>query len=78
MNKRIKVQCISTNSGFHTRLKRGKWYDAEICYKDKDTLLTDLYLIYQSQNDIYPELYDKKLFRTLSEKRDFKLNKLGV
>lgn len=73
MDKRIKVQCISTNSGLHTRLKRGKWYDAEI-----SPIFTCSYLIYQSQNDIYPELYDKKLFRTLSEKRDFKLNELGV
>lgn len=71
MNNRIKVQCISTNSGFHKKLKIGKWYDSSI-----SPIFTDSYLIYQSQNDTYPELYDKKLFRTLSEKRDFKLNKL--
>jgi hypothetical protein len=67
-NKIIRAQCISTNSGFHSSLERGRWYDVE-------EYNTNLYLVY------YPfisesYLYEKKLFRTLDEKRDYRLNKI--
>jgi hypothetical protein len=64
---RIRVQCISTNSGFYENLERGKWYDAKI---------RNEYLVVYGTNDNSPRLYEKKLFRTLDEKREFRLNKI--
>jgi hypothetical protein len=74
---RIKVQCISTNSGFYKDLERGKWYDAKIHknYGSGEKLDEDLLVVYGT-NDNSPRLYYKKLFRTLDEKREFRLNKI--
>jgi len=69
----IKVQCISTNSGYHSDLRRGKWYDA------KQRIDSDLYFIYYDGTGNVSDnfgVYDKNLFRTLDEKREFRLNKI--
>ena len=60
-----KIQCISNGSGFYD-IKLGKWYFAEefISY----------YRIFESNELI--GIYDKELFRTLSEVRNIKINKL--
>ena len=70
----IKVQCISTNSGFYENLELGKWYDAKESTFQLE-LLKSYYIVYGT-NDNSPRPYDKKLFRTLEEKRDIKLNKI--
>ena len=66
----IEVQCISTSSGFHSELKLGKWYNATDDGK--------YYIIEEklgiSSSTRYP--YEKKLFRTKSQRRDQKINKL--
>ena len=67
-NKIIRVQCISTNSGFYSSLERGRWYDVEEYNRDS-------YLVYYEING-HSYLYEKKLFRTLDEKRDYRLNKI--
>lgn len=69
----IKVQCISTNSGFYKNIELGKWYDAKI--QILPTTKKEFYIVYGT-NDNSPRPYDKKLFRTLEEKRDIKLNKI--
>jgi hypothetical protein len=75
----IKVQCVSTNSGFYEKLEIGKWYFAEE-YSEK------IYYIFESESktkilndyNLYSALgiYDKNLFRTLSDVRNIKITKL--
>ena len=69
----IKVQCISTNSGFYENLELGKWYDAK---ESTFPYYIESYYIVYGTNDNSPRPYDKKLFRTLEEKRNIKLNKI--
>ena len=73
---RIRVQCISTNSGFYENLELGKWYDAKMVPRRiKHGQKEELFIVYGT-NDNSPRLYEKKLFRTLDEKREFRLNKI--
>ena len=72
----IKVQCISTNSGFHERLEVGNWYNAEEYPSG-----FPYYIIYGLGKKEHPldddyGLYDKSLFRTLQDKRDSQLDKI--
>jgi hypothetical protein len=76
----IKVQCISTNSGFHARLEVGKWYDVEEYESRKDANKYS-YIIHGLGKKEHPldadyGLYDKSLFRTLQDKRDSQLDKI--
>jgi len=76
---RIKVKCISNNSGFHQRLERGKWYEVEeYCSISGNT---DKYIVHGLGNkehhlDADYGVYDKSLFLTLEECRDRKINKI--
>lgn len=71
----IKVQCISTNSGFYKNIELGKWYDAKIQIFPGQPKKEEFYIVYGT-NDNSPRPYDKKLFRTLDELRDIKINKI--
>ncbi len=76
----MKVKCISTKSGFHQRLERGKWYDAEE-YESRGDGNKDNYIIRglgnkQHKLDMDYGVYDKSLFITLEEHRDKKINKI--
>ena len=79
----MKVQCISTKSGYHKHLKLGEWYLVEekqvlIKPSPNEIAINHWYLnkwgVYVN-NVVY---YDKSLFRTFAEKRDYKLSKLGI
>lgn len=81
MSSRIKVQCISTKCGYHEMLERGKWYEAELYTSRSDGNVH--YIIYGLGNKTHPldsdyGVYEKSLFRTIDEKRDTVLNKLGI
>jgi hypothetical protein len=65
----IKVQCISNSCGFFQKLKRGNFYFVEY-------YSPEIYTVYENQNNLAIGIYDKKLFRTLSDRRDIKINKL--
>lgn len=71
---RIKVQCISTNSGFYKKIQLGKWYEAEEYLRSY--IIYGIPKLHSLDNDY--GLFDKSLFRTIDEKRDLKLNKLGI
>jgi hypothetical protein len=81
MKNSNKVQCISTKSGFYEHLKLGAWYEAKE-YKDKFGYLVDTIAIehhYLNKHGVYVTsegIYDKSLFRTVSERRDNRLSKL--
>ena len=73
---KIKVQCISNKCGYHQRLERGKWYDAEEYQSGSVS-----YIIRGLGKKEHPleqdyGVYDKSLFRTLDEKREHRLNKI--
>ena len=72
----IKVQCISTNSGFHARLEVGKWYNAE--EYPSGFPYNIIYGLGKKEHPLDADygLYDKSLFRTLQDKRDSQLNKI--
>lgn len=71
-DKLIKVQCISTKCGNYSNLKLGKWYLAN--YR------SGYYIVYEKyENEItYRDIghYEKDIFRTFDERRDFRLNKI--
>ena len=69
-NQIIQVQCISSSFGYHSNLKIGKWYDAT---DDGKYYIIEEKLGISSYHR-YP--YEKKLFRTKSQRRDQQLNKL--
>lgn len=70
----LKVQCISTKSGFYTNLKLGQWYNVVSMTSYTDTLFNDNdYQYFKLENG---ELYDCRLFRDLSQFREHKLNKI--
>lgn len=78
----VRVQCISNKSGFHERLEIGKWYEAEEYYNRRNGLVED-YIIYGLGKITHPldsesGVYEKSLFRTVDERRDDRLNKLGI
>ena len=68
----VKVQCISNSCGFFEKLKRGNLYFA----KDYD-YSPEFYILYENKNNLAPiGVYDKKMFRTLSERRDIIISKI--
>lgn len=74
----LKVQCISTKSGFYTNLKLGQWYNVVSMTSsprmaDTDTFNDNDYQYFKLENG---ELYDCRLFRDLSQFREHKLNKI--
>lgn len=78
----IKVQCISNNMGFYERLEIGKWYNVETFDIENDRGFSeDEYIVYGLGKKEHPldsdsGVYNKKLFRTLDEKREFILNNI--
>jgi hypothetical protein len=73
--KLIEIQCISNNCGFYEDLKIGKWYlasDSSDFYKIYNEKIDNKYFLYKS----YHIIYDKKLFRTLEQKREMKINQI--
>lgn len=66
MKVNLKVQCISTSSGFYNNIKLGEWYDVYENYNDE---------YYRLSLD-KQRVYSKGLFKTLEEKREEKLNKI--
>jgi hypothetical protein len=81
MKNSNKVQCISTKSGFHEHLKLGAWYEAKE-HNGRFSLCKNMIIIehhYLNKHGVYVTtegIYDKSLFRTVSERRDNKLDKI--
>jgi hypothetical protein len=65
----VKVQCISNSSGFFKKLKIGNFYIAQ-------EYSTELYMVYENEHILSIGIYDKKMFRTLSERRDIIISKI--
>ncbi len=79
----MKVQCISTKSGYHKHLKLSEWYLVEEKQVLRSTLSNEIAInhCYLNKWGVYVNnvvYYDKSLFRTFAEKRDYKLSKLGI
>ncbi len=80
------VQCVSNGCGYYKSLKVGKWYKfREVSDLVGPPGLEGQYLIYFDDYVSGPKgsqmlrcSYPKKLFRTFSDRRDFKLKKIGV
>lgn len=68
---RIKVQCVSTKCGYYDELSLGKWYEA-VMFDDKEYFMPNQPKVWKRY------CYEKSLFRTVSERRNMKLNKLGI
>jgi hypothetical protein len=64
-----KVQCVSNSCGFFDKLKRGNLYFVE-------DYSPEIYTVYENKNKLAIGIYDKKLFRTLSERRDIIISKI--
>ena len=64
----MKVQCISNKCGFYD-LKIGQWYE-DLSPED------DTYVSILDEGTHWYVRYERKLFRTMSERRDWRLNKL--
>jgi hypothetical protein len=65
----VKVQCISNSCGFFDKLKRGNLYFVE-------DYSPELYIVYENEHILAIIIYDKKMFRTLSERRDIIISKI--
>jgi len=73
----LKVQCISRECGFYHELKLGQWYVVEEERIIEETKTSYWGIITESSTGYFPiKHYPKKLFRTLDERRDSKLNKI--
>jgi len=68
--QRIKVQCVSNRSGYHTDIKIGEWYDAV----DR----VNYYAIYWGHGESDYAIYDRELFISTAEKRQLALEKIGI
>lgn len=81
MKNSNKVQCISTKSGFYKNLKLGEWYEAKE-HKGRFSLCKDMIIIEHhilNKHGVYVTsegIYDKSLFRNVSERRNDKLDKI--
>jgi hypothetical protein len=79
----MKVQCVSTKCGFHKDLKLGEWYLVEEKQLLRKPLSNEIVInhCYLNKWGVYVSsivFYDKSLFRTFAEKREWKLSKLGI
>ena len=79
----MKVQCISTKCGTLKHLKLGEWYLVEEKQLRREPFSNEIAINHWYLNEwgVYVSdviFYDKSLFRSLDEKRDYKLGKLGV
>jgi hypothetical protein len=79
----MKVQCVSTKCGFHKHLKLGEWYLVEENQLLRKPFSNEIAINhwYLNKFGVYVGnviFYDRSLFRTFSEKRDYKLSKLGI
>lgn len=66
-----KVQCISNECGFFKKIKVGGFYFV-------DDYSPEIYTVYELNNKekLSIGIYDKCLFRTLTERRDIRISKL--
>jgi hypothetical protein len=72
----MKVQCISNKCGFYD-LKIGQWYEDLSPEDDTYVSILDEELIKGVKHKGgYYLRYERKLFRTMAERRDWRLNKL--
>ena len=87
MKNSNKVQCISTKSGFYKNLKLGEWYEPKEhkpgtrnffkSSKYKDMIVIEHHILNKHGVYVTSEgIYDKSLFRTVSERRNDKLDKI--
>ena len=68
LNPSMKVQCITTKSGFYSDLKLGKWYNVvSITNFGSESYFT------LAENG---RSYDSSLFRDIQRFREMRLNKL--
>ncbi len=79
----MKVQCISTKCGNLKHLKLGEWYLVEEKQLLRKPFSNEIAINHWYLNEwgVYVSdviFYDRSLFRSLDEKRDYKLSKLGV
>jgi hypothetical protein len=77
------LQCVSTKCGFHKHLKLGEWYLVEENQLLRKPFSNEIAINhwYLNKFGVYVGnviFYDRSLFRSLDEKRDYKLSKLGV
>jgi hypothetical protein len=63
--EKVKVQCVSTKYGFYSNIKLGNWYEALIC----EFPASGYY-------EINGQTYEFKLFKTIDQRREERLNKI--
>lgn len=70
-DKKMEIQCISTKCGLFKDLKIGQWYDA---FEYDDVT----WGIQYGKGFWDFNAYNKILFRTISDRRDKRLEKIGI
>lgn len=74
--QRIRVQCVSNASGYHSDLNTGEWYDAEEWFFASGE--NRYYMIFWGRGASDYAVYDRELFISIEEKRELALRKIGI